>query len=368
MSCPLGFKQQGGIFTGEEWACGAFSFGHMLNLLGICNTFDENKNRLQTIGGLYELPIGRIILGLPNLWSEDGGTEIKNIRKQIRKIGSEIIIKESHEKRAKKNLDDKLKHQIPFIVSVDDGRHWMVVCGKYDDKYIIIDSGDKSTISYYSWSKLRNRWSCECENCHDEDEEESSGVIWCETCEGDGWCPFCDGEGEMDGRQCRSCLGSGQCIQCNGEGWLDYCERCNGTGLEFYGVGINLPNNSKIGTKAALKQIKYFIDDIKEDVGLQEFWGFYLKDLNEIFELNLKGSDVVSAAELFDDYGDQIVDMVDRWIGECNYDIEYELDNYRFVAEFYDFKFHKKNVEEVLIDFTTMFTLAMADDEWDSDC
>jgi len=363
MSCPLGFEKQGSAFSNSEWACGAYSFGHLLNLIGIPNSIDENKKKLKTVGGVLELPVHRIAAGLLNLYKYDGGTEPEYITKQIRKIGKELIIRESGDKKAKNALDLMLNKKIPLIINVDDGDHWMVVAGKYDNNYIVIDSGVEPTISFYSWSDLRDRWCCGCENCYDEDEEISSGVLWCNKCDGSGWCDNCGGSGETSYGTCRSCKGSGECIKCYGNGWLDNCKVCDGTGIEYYGIGLDLPAKSMIGTKSALKQIKHFIKYIKYDVGLQEYWGFYLRDLNEIFKLNIVGKDVIRASDFFDKYGKEIAQMVYRWIEETDYDIKYELNNYRFVAEFYDFKFHKKDLHKILVDFTAMFALAMSADE-----
>ncbi len=368
MSRPLGFEQQGFLFTNTEWACGAYSFGHLLNLLGLSNSIDKNKKILKTEGGVLDLPPLEILKGLFNKYKNVGGTTHPNIIKQIRKIGSEIIIEESYEKEAKALLDRNLNKLIPFIVNVDDSDHWMVVAGKFKNKYIVIDSADENTIDFYTWDELSDRWACWCEKCYDKYEDESSGEKYCKKCSGDGWCTNCGGDGEVDGIQCRSCKGSGECIKCKGDGWMDYCDNCDGTADIYYGIGLSLPRDSEIGTKAGLKHIEDFIEYLRDDVELQENWGFYLEDLTEIFELNQKVSHMMSVTDFFDEYSEHIVEMVELWICDSEYYIQDELDNYRFVAEFYDFKFPKSDIKEVLINFTVMFALSMADYKWDTDC
>lgn len=280
------------------------------------------------------------------------GTEERWIKSGIvKEFGSYIEVSEFNDHTAKKKFDNVLSKEIPIFICVDeDWGHYMVIAAKIGEKYLIIDSGgsEEKTIFYYNWKQLAIRLCNDCEYCEGEGVEE--------------WCEDCEGTGKYDGEICSSC---------NEKGYYNLCSACKGTGEQYWGLGIVLNENNKNYSSYTLNGSKNLIkyhSRLFKDSNLQEYWGYYLDDLKKIFELNLTGKNVIKVTDFFKNHSDQIVEMVGYWMGECKHDIQYELDSYRFVAEFYDFKFRKKDTEGILINFTSMFTVAMATDEWEEDC
>ena len=175
---PLGFEKQK---TSTMWACGAYSFGHLLNLFGIINYVDKNIKACKTIAHPFTL----------RFWN--GGTNEENIIKALKKLKFKSgFIYEFGSNKAKDRLNKLLKNNKPVILSVDKYGHWMVAAGIHNEKYVIIDSGSResNTIVLYNWSKLKARWACNCVEC------DGSKVEWCDECKGYTLCQECFGLGK----------------------------------------------------------------------------------------------------------------------------------------------------------------------------
>ncbi len=315
---PLGFEKQK-LFT--MWACGAYSFGHLLNLFAIPNYIDDNIRTCQTIPH----PISF------KFWN--GGTSELSIKRALKRIGFKPKeYYEYYDALAKKAIDNYSNNNQPLIISVDEDRHWMLLVKRYKDKYIIIDSGgsEHNTILLYKWETLRRRWKTECDDCEGDKVE---------------WCAHCDGYGEDE---------TGYCNKCEGFGYIRNCRNCKGSGFRFYAI---VPSRTQIKSinDYALKNIDRYIKTLRNNYSLQEWWGYYLNDLLDISGYNFgnkKGH--IPLAELFTKQYDSIIEALGFWFAEIDKDdLEYEIGNYVFVAKAYQLSIPERKREQALILFSS---------------
>lgn len=341
---PLGFQKQ--KFS-TMWACGAYSFGHLLNIFGISNYVDNNIKACKTIPNPLTI----------KFW--DGGTDEGNILKALKKVkfnAAELNAFDSE--KAKKILDQSLKNHKPVILSVDNDRHWLVAVGIYKNKYVLIDSGsdESNTIVFYSWNKLRSRWDTICDDC------KGSEVEWCNRCSGYGFCLECFGRGRHILEYCFNCGGTGNCLSCEGYGWEEYCNSCLGTGIRYYGIVANYSSRKSFTNLSFLKTLNKFIDLLSKDRVLQEYWGYYLLDLMKIFNSVKSKSKSISAGYFINHYKNIILKGVRFGAPNSEYDFDYHLKNYSIVADAYGFNLNKSVSDEKLIALTSVFTKSMLEE------
>lgn len=321
---PLGFEKQK---LSTMWACGAYSFGHLLNLFGIPNYVNENIKVCKTIPHPMTF----------KFWN--GGTSEESIKRALKKIG--FMPKDYYgfnDTRIKKTFDYYSKINQPVIISVDNDQHWMLFVKRYEDKYIIIDSGgsETNTILFYKWETLRGRLKTECDDCEGDKVE---------------WCSCCDGYGEDE---------TGYCTKCKGYGYIGKCRKCNGSGFRFYGI---VPGRTQIKSinVYALKNIDKYINILKNNYNLQERWGYYLNDLIDVSENNFGiHKDSVLLYDFLSKNYNKIVDNIDYWFADIEKkDLEDEFKNYLIVAEAYQFCIPINKKEETLISFSSLLIGAM---------
>lgn len=315
---PLGFEKQNLL---SMWACGAYSFGHLLNLFSIPNYVDENIKTCKTIPHPLSF----------KFW--DGGTSEASIKIALKKVGfhpKEFF--EYNENRIIKSIDFYSKKNQPLIISVDNDNHWMLLVKKYKEKYIIIDSGgtESNTILLYKWETLKRRWRTECDDCEGDKVE---------------WCSYCDGYGKDE---------SGYCNKCKGYGYTKRCNSCGGTGFRYYGI---LPIHSKKENfnDNLLRNLEQHIISIKNNSNLQEWWGYYLNDLMEVSENNFgnQNKSILLYDLLFASYN-KIVDNIVFWFVDIEKkNLENEFKNYLIVAKAYQFSIPINKKEETLISFSS---------------
>ncbi len=92
---------------------------------------------------------------------------------------------------------------------------------------------------------------------------------------------------------------------------------------------------------------------LADDEYLQEWWGYYLNDLLDVCEYIYgikKGH--IQLSELIEIHYDSILEVISYWFEEIDEkDMEYELDNYIFVAAVYQLSIPESKREEALISF-----------------
>jgi hypothetical protein len=91
---------------------------------------------------------------------------------------------------------------------------------------------------------------------------------------------------------------------------------------------------------------------------LRTWWGFYLSRLYEVFPPSSRGfKDPLQVKKFFDRFGHGYVKEAAKWVnGITNREVSYELQNFRTVAEAYNLRLARADLEDKLIAFGTIFT------------
>lgn len=298
----LGFEYQPGI----EGSCGAYSFGHSLNLVGIPNSIEGSKSKCKYVspGKSVKNTIKKVSQGK---WEEifkpfgDVGTIESGIIAGLMKSScTPLTLTTDNPKKARLFIDKNLSLGNPIIMSVnweydegDDG-HWMICAGKYKNKYVVIDSApleeETEKIDLYNWAELKDRF------------------MWFE--EG----------GDEDG----------------------YYE-------------FNLIAAKPSASPSCVKQMNDVFPYLIEDEDLQEWWGYYLNDLLDVCEYNYgvkKG--YVELSEIIKKNYDLITETICFWFDEIDAkNLEYEIGNYLLVSSAYQLAVPENKKEAALISFVS---------------
>jgi hypothetical protein len=354
-----GFEQQPGGLQKHSWMCGTYSFAHVMLLYGIPMKIDIAKRMCKTVTlgdriayySTHPVEAVRILL----TWDDsEGGTNAEDIVSAATKGGFRTeVVREMQKDKAKCKLEAHLKEHHPTILSVKKGRHWVVAAGLSDGKILVIDSdpgsdGRPNVISLCSWGQLERYWRMLCERC------EGDEVIPCEKCDGDGRykCGWCNGRG------CGHCGdgGSLECRDCKGRGKLP-CPKCNGNPISYEGITISTKKGNK-ETESTLRNILALTPTLMKNEILRTWWGYYLSRLYEVFPPSSGGfKDPIQAKQFFDRFGQDYIEEAAKWvIGITNREVSDELQNLRTVAEAYNLRLARADLEEKLIAFGTIFT------------
>lgn len=301
----LGFEGQ----PSWEGSCGAYSFGHTMNLLGIPTSIGRSKILCKYVSpkdsfvSKLEWEKLKKIRSFYDLFDEVGTIE-SGLKSGIKRNHCvPISITTESGKEAKKFIEDNLSIGNPIILSVnwdydfgDDG-HWMVCAGKYNNKYIVIDSApDDYIVDLYSWPELEDRF------VWFEDEEDEDGYY------------------------------------------------------EFNLIAVE-PNTSA----SCVKKMKDIFPELYDDEYLQEWWGYYLNDLIDVSENNFGiQKDSILLYDFLSKNFNKIVDNIVYWFADIKKkDLEYEFNNYLIVAKAYQFCIPVNKKEETIISFSSALIGAM---------
>ncbi len=354
-----GFEEQPGGLQIHSWMCGTYSFAHVMLLYGIPMKIDVAKRMCKTVTlgdripyySTHPVDTVRILL----TWNDsEGGTTSEDIVSGAERGGFRVdLVREKQKDKARRKLEAQLREHHPTILSVKNGRHWAVAAGLYDDKILIIDSdpgsdGRPNVLSLCSWGQLERYWRMVCGKC------EGGEVIACEKCDGDGryTCGWCNGRG------CGHCgdRGSLECSDCKGKGELP-CPKCNGNSVSYEGITISTKKDKK-ETESTLRNILRLTPTLRKNEVLRTWWGYYLSRMYDVFPPRSAGfKDPIQAREFFDRFGRDYIEGAAKWvIGITNREVSYELRNLRTVAEAYNLRLARAELEEKLIAFGTIFT------------
>lgn len=285
---PTGFEFQ------EEYDCGPFALSHALNLIGIPSEMEDMRVKSRYVapksflGGMWKL-----------IYDDNLGTDEKGIKSAIKKIGA--TKEEYHSDNPTEALifiDNNLSKGYPIIMFVnysqdyDDDGHWMVCAGKLDDYYVIIDSAPDGyeKIDFYDEEELLDRFVWYEEDYEEEDE------------------------------------------------WY----------YDIYLLAVK-PNN----TPSCVKNISKFCNELMSDEDLQEWWGFYLNDLLDISNYSFGNTEgKILLSEIIEKHQEKIFESISYWLEEIDEEyLEYEIENYKIVANAYEFSVPESAVEETILSF-----------------
>jgi len=197
---------------------------------------------------------------------------------------------------------------------VDDATHWAVLAGKISKDYVLIDSGIGQQVfsTYTRDSLLERRWYALCDNC--------------------------EGTGFREGTICDACLGS-----------------C----YERYGIVIDPGNHLSRHLQSNARTI---IEALMGNHLLQEYWGYYLDDLTDVFDAH-HGAGSAPASDFFENHEEDILEAVSYWlIGVTKPEVRRELKHYRAVAESYPLYYRSAETARVLAHFQAAFMGMLIED------
>ncbi len=354
-----GFEQQPGGLHIRSWMCGTYSFAHVMLLYGIPMKIEVAKRMCHTVTlgdripyySTHPVDTVRILL----TWNDaEGGTTSEDIVSAAERGGFRAdVVREKQKDKARCELESQLREHHPTILSVKNGRHWVVAAGLHDDKILIIDSdpgpdGRPDVLSLCSWGQLERYWRMVCGRC------EGGGVTACKKCNGDGryMCGWCNGRG------CGHCGdgGSLECCDCKGKGNLS-CPRCHGDPVSYEGITISRKKDKKEAESTLSNILKLTPTLMKHEI-LRDWWGYYLSRLYVVFPPRSGGfKDSVQSKKFFDRFGQDYIEEAAKWVvGITNREVSDELGNLRTVAEAYNLRLARADLEEKLIAFATIFT------------
>ena len=300
----LGFEYQ----PDYEGSCGAYALGHALNLVGITGEIDNFKNssNYRSISRSVKKHLSWYSIFYPRYTyqkiSSDVGTSERGIISGIKKAGcTSVLIDNYSETESQKLLDKYLERGSPVILfanwdkNEEDDGHWYVCAGKSGNKYITIDSAPLLA---------------------------SKGVISPYT-----WV-------ELSRRS------------------LVYEEASSH--FQLYGFAVQPKDHI-----SAIPHLYKVLPQLFRDESLREWWGYYLADLQYIFDKTGNNGDVVSAKDFFTKYSRSFIENVSFWSLETEKQrFREELKNYELVASAYDFSISKSRLDEALIRFSSALITA----------
>jgi hypothetical protein len=317
-------------FQNQPWysgACGKYALQHVLLLLGVPIT-QKDANKATRI---------------PSVLTFIKGTNEKALIKAIKYFDcTPIIIKGKKIYLFKKQIDNYLSKGCPIILSVESGSHWVTLAGKKSKNlYYWIDSADPKIVGYWTWQDIME-WCCE--DCGGE------GIVECDNCDDDGRidCDDCDGDG---------------CINCQGRGWLK-CDVCHGkcvvecdSCFGLYGIAI-LPKDANQLKHSIVNNFTPVYNLLIDDDELCEYWGWYLEDLNEVFDCPKNTQSIMTSEEFAKKYGRMIYDSINYYYLYADENqMAWEMGNYRKVANAYKLFMSKEKVHEAIAGLSAALTV-----------
>jgi len=138
-------------------------------------------------------------------------------------------------------------------------------------------------------------------------------------------------------------------------GWTDVADWMESLVGEYYFIGVS-PRTKAQNRHSAVPDFSRIYADFDDDA-LAEYWGWYLRDLRECFDLPEHTAGTVNAREFFDEFGKTIYDAsrsAIRDIDERTFD--WEFGNYRKVALFHNMNVSRERVPEAIARLTAAIT------------
>ncbi len=100
---------------------------------------------------------------------------------------------------------------------------------------------------------------------------------------------------------------------------------------EYYLIGVKPKNEKQLCHSLVPNFSKIY--SLLADNDLRQYWGYYLEDLNKMFDAHEGGNNILTATKFFDQFGKIIYDASSHYYHYADSNkIKEELDNYRKVA------------------------------------
>lgn len=296
---PVGFVDQY-----EDGSCGVYALAHLMNLLGNPSYIEDAKlyANFRSKSESFKKHFTFYDAIFNYNWTKTKilsgyGVKERGIIGAVQKLGwKSTSFKTLSEMEAQEFMEQKLKMNSPILLRVNysktlnDDGHWFVCGGIQKDKYIIIDSE-----------------------------------------------PIASNKGILS-------LYS----------WEDLYRRntwYNDEGKYFQFNAVSVESNNEINLVSRLSK---YLGILQKNLTLQYWWGFYLADLVNIFEVKEKAKNPYSAEDFFDKYSVVIKENVSYWMDEFETaSIIQELNNYKVVAVAYNMSFEREKLDRVLVGFTS---------------
>jgi hypothetical protein len=123
----------------NSYQCGPFALKYALVMLGIF----KNEHEIGITAG--------------STWW--GGTDEIGLAKAARKYNVKMkYLQSSNPDDARRMLNEKLKKNIPCVLSVKQWGHWITLVGYSKGKYVVIDSEFENVISVQTSKQLLRKW------------------------------------------------------------------------------------------------------------------------------------------------------------------------------------------------------------------
>jgi hypothetical protein len=105
---------------------------------------------------------------------------------------------------------------------------------------------------------------------------------------------------------------------------------------------------------------------LRKNEVLRTWWGYYLSRLYDVFPPGSAGfKDPIQPREFFDRFGRDYIEGAAKWVaGITNREVSDELQNFRTVAEAYNLRLGRADLEEKLMAFGTIFSSML----WEQYC
>ena len=296
---PVGFLDQP-----DDGSCGVYALAHLMNLLGSPSYIDDAElyTNFRSKSDSFKKHFNIYDAIFNYKWTKTKilsgyGVKENGMISAVKKLGwKPTPFKTLSEIEAQEFMEQKLRTNSPILLKVNysktfnDGGHWFVCGGINKDKYIIIDSESIAS---------------------------NKGILSLYS-------------------------------------WEDLYRRntwYNDEGKYFQFNAISVESNNGINLMPRLSK---HLGILQKNLTLQYWWGLYLSDLVDIFEVKQKAKNPYSAEDFFNKYSVIIKENVSYWIDEFETtSIIQELNNYRVVAMAYNMSFEQEKLEQVLVGFTT---------------
>lgn len=238
--------------------------------------------------------------GVPKWFTKIDGTSEDKIKKGLRKVG---CIPQDYKYRnstlAKEQIDSYLDNGVPVIVFISTIDHWCVLAHRNSkNKYYWIDSIEEDLYGFWNWEEI--------------------AAVMCDEID-------CDKEGNP---------------------------------YEYYFIAV-LPKNKNQLNHSIVKNFED-VYALFDDDELAEWWGYYLEDLNEIFNCPEGKKDIVDADTFFHHYGKMIYEKACYYYGD-DVDEEqmmWEYENYKKVAHSHKLTVSLEKIPEAIASFSAALTCA----------
>ena len=123
---------------------------------------------------------------------------------------------------------------------------------------------------------------------------------------------------------------------------------------EYYLIGVKPKNEKQLSHSLVPNFSKIY--SLLADNDLRQYWGYYLENLNKMFDAHEGGDNILTAKEFFNQFDKNIYNSAcDNLYTDFN-KVERELDNYRKVAIAHNLLISKDNIPSAIANLSAAMT------------